>query len=640
MRVLVTDDEAITRGALERALTLAGHEVVAVAVADGRLALDALRRSRIRMVVCDWTMPHMSGIELCRAIRASDLGRYVYIIMLTGRDRPRDVVEGLDAGADDFVTKPFNPREILCRIRSGERLLELETAEATIAEMDALNKKLAQNTVEMEEFVYSVSHDLKSPIVTQIGFLGCIREDLAAGDHDAVLASTDRLERATRRMQRCIEDLLEVSRIGRVGYETETVDVGAVVDEVAADLSDRLHAAGAVLTVERDLPTVTANRTHVAKVFANLIGNAIKYGCDHDGATVVVGSERAGDEQRLFVRDEGPGIDPAYHAKVFGLFQRLQAEKREGSGVGLAIVKRTAEVHGGRAWVESNPGEGATFWIALPHAAACDTDAAQSREVTPSARAVAVPHASDDAQPIDSPRCSTTSAWKSNAPSPTPSPSKRTSQPRSPASPPRGTASEKNCPPSRGPRYILVKHLSPEPPGAAVDPRTPQFVKLLAAAQTRLYAYIMSMVGHPDAAEDILQETYLVLWQKMDEALAAENFNAWAYAVARFQVLAHQRDRGRDRHVFDEDLLNVLAEESVPITDRISDDRVALEQCLRKLTAPMRDLITQRYEHNRATADIAEDLGKSVPAVTKALYRTRMTLLACIEKTKTEGGPR
>lgn len=173
-----------------------------------------------------------------------------------------------------------------------------------------------------------------------------------------------------------------------------------------------------------------------------------------------------------------------------------------------------------------------------------------------------------------------------------------------------------------------------------VDQRTTQFVKLLTAAQTRLYAYIMSMVGHPDAAEDILQETYLVLWEKMDEALAADNFNAWAYTVARFQVLAYQRDRGRDRHIFDADLLTVLAEEGISVTDQISDERAALEHCLRRLTEPMRDLITQRYERGRATADIAAEAGKTVSATAKALYRTRMTLLACIEKTRAQGGSR
>jgi len=129
-KVLIADDEPIARGMLRRALEDAGYAVTPVA--DGAEALDELRRGSFQLVVSDWEMPNMSGIDLCRAIRSGAFEQYIYFIMLTSHDRPQDVVTGLGAGADDFVTKPFNPTEVAVRLRAGERLLTLASTEMTI----------------------------------------------------------------------------------------------------------------------------------------------------------------------------------------------------------------------------------------------------------------------------------------------------------------------------------------------------------------------------------------------------------------------------------------------------------------------------------------------------------------------------
>lgn len=136
MQVVIADDEMITRNILQGVLSKAGYEVIAVS--DGQEALEVLGRGTCQLLVSDWEMPKMSGIELCRAVRASNFGHYIYILMLTTHDRSQDVLEGLNAGADDFVTKPFNPPEIVCRLQTGTRLLTLETAEMTIFAMAKL----------------------------------------------------------------------------------------------------------------------------------------------------------------------------------------------------------------------------------------------------------------------------------------------------------------------------------------------------------------------------------------------------------------------------------------------------------------------------------------------------------------------
>ena len=130
MRLLIVDDDEIARDMLQHTLRQAGYEVDAAA--NGRAALEILRGGACRLVVSDWVMPEMDGIELCRAIRNGDFSGYIYVILLTSRDRTEDVVEGLSAGADDFIVKPFQPAELQVRIRAGERILSLETRDLAI----------------------------------------------------------------------------------------------------------------------------------------------------------------------------------------------------------------------------------------------------------------------------------------------------------------------------------------------------------------------------------------------------------------------------------------------------------------------------------------------------------------------------
>ncbi|MGE0760774.1 MAG: ATP-binding protein, partial [Pirellulaceae bacterium] len=232
-------------------------------------------------------------------------------------------------------------------------------------EIRRINKELQKRNDEMQQFVYTISHDLKSPLVTCKGFMGLMKEDALAGRWDVVLDSVGRIERAIQRMGDLIEDLLQLSRIGVIRNEPEDVDVGQMVRAIADELADRLHHAGATLRVHEPLPHVIADRVRLAEVFENLLSNAIKYGCRGENGRIEIGGLTAAHEIRFYVRDHGPGIAKEFHRKIFGLFQRLESNQ-EGTGVGLAAVARIMETHGGRSWVESAPGQGATFWIAFP----------------------------------------------------------------------------------------------------------------------------------------------------------------------------------------------------------------------------------------------------------------------------------
>jgi PAS domain S-box-containing protein len=231
--------------------------------------------------------------------------------------------------------------------------------------LEQINAELTQKNQEMEQFVYTVSHDLKSPIVTCVGFMGLMKEDIKAQQYDSLDDSMQRLERAISRMHQSINDLLELSRVGRVRSRPEQIDMDEMIGQIAEEMAPRLAERGIQLDVAGDLPPIIADRTRVVEVFENLITNAIKYGGDVAQPRIEIGSQEADDEVRFYVRDNGPGIAPEYHKRIFGLFQRLD-NKKEGTGVGLTIVQRIMEVHGGRVWIESQVGQGATFWLAFP----------------------------------------------------------------------------------------------------------------------------------------------------------------------------------------------------------------------------------------------------------------------------------
>ena len=233
---------------------------------------------------------------------------------------------------------------------------------------DKLHKayeEVQQKNQEMEQFVYTVSHDLKAPLVTSMSFMGFLKEDIAEHNFPQVTDSLQRLEKAHKRMQELINDLLQVSRIGRMELHYEKVAIKEVLNEIAENAGERLHATNARFEYAPDFPEVMADRKRLAQALENLVGNAIKYTSDSTHPLVSVLWKDAGQEIHLCVKDNGPGIEPQYHAKIFGLFQRLDSSK-EGTGVGLTIVSRIMQLHGGRVWVESALGEGSEFWLAFP----------------------------------------------------------------------------------------------------------------------------------------------------------------------------------------------------------------------------------------------------------------------------------
>ncbi|MCI0553865.1 MAG: PAS domain S-box protein [Anaerolineae bacterium] len=242
---------------------------------------------------------------------------------------------------------------------------DITDRKAAEAERERLMEELAAKNTELERFVYTVSHDLKSPLVTIVGFLGYLEDDIAKGDIEALRKDVERIYGAAFKMQDLLKDLLELSRIGRMMNPAEEVSIDALVREAVELTEGRLQERGVEVHIEPGLPIVYGDRKRLLEVLQNLIDNAAKYMGNQPAPAIQIGQRGLdGGKPAFYVRDNGIGIAPEYHEQIFGLFNKLDPNV-EGTGVGLALVKRIIEFHGGRIWVESEAEQGATFYFTL-----------------------------------------------------------------------------------------------------------------------------------------------------------------------------------------------------------------------------------------------------------------------------------
>jgi signal transduction histidine kinase len=265
---------------------------------------------------------------------------------------------------------------------------ELEAAEQSLARR---SEELARSNAELQDFAYIASHDLKEPLRGISSYVQFLMEDegerLSAGGVERLRT----LSRLSRRMYTLLDCLLEYSRAGRTELALSAQDVRAIVDEVVETMRPWLEEQQGRVEVRGPLPVLLCDRVRTGQVFTNLIANAIKYN-DRGPRLVEVGCEVGEGKPVLYVRDNGIGIPQRFHETVFKMFRRLhqREEYGGGTGAGLALVKRIVERHGGRIWLESEPGQGSTFYFTLTGAepahrrplrrAECNSEAAAAEQ--------------------------------------------------------------------------------------------------------------------------------------------------------------------------------------------------------------------------------------------------------------------
>jgi len=245
---------------------------------------------------------------------------------------------------------------------------DISDIKAAERRQNALINELEAKNAELERFTYTVSHDLKSPLITIKAFLGFIEKDALSGNVERMKKDIRRIEEAAQKMEQLLSELLELSRIGRLVNAPERVPMEDIVKDALLSVAGRINEneKGVSVTVQEGLPAVLVDRLRLREVMENLLDNAVKFMGDQSVPKIEIGFRNNQTEGAFFVRDNGLGIKPEYQDRIFRLFERLDP-LAEGTGVGLSLVKRIIEVHGGKVWVESDgEGHGTAVCFTLP----------------------------------------------------------------------------------------------------------------------------------------------------------------------------------------------------------------------------------------------------------------------------------
>jgi signal transduction histidine kinase len=384
-KILAIDDSVTYLRALADALRTDGYDVSLAR--SGEEALELLAVELVDCILLDLMMPGLSGQDTCRRIKAAPALRNVPLLMLTSLDDRDAMIQGLSAGADDYVSKSSEFDILKARVRAQIRrkqfedehrsvrdeLLrkELEASEARAARDLAqaragLVEELQRANGELESFSYSVSHDLRAPLRSIDGFSLALLEEYASALDDKGRSYLTRVRAAAQRMAELIDDLLELSRVSRAELTRDRARISEIARGVADELRRREPERDVTFAIREGL-VVDADSRLLRVVLDNLIGNAWKFTSKTVQARIEFDVDLQKGESVYFVRDNGAGFNMTYAAKLFGPFQRLHADTDfPGTGIGLATVRRIVDRHGGRVWAEGALGRGATVSFTIP----------------------------------------------------------------------------------------------------------------------------------------------------------------------------------------------------------------------------------------------------------------------------------
>ena len=375
--VLLADDNADMRAYLQRLLS---DRFDVIAVGNGREALDAMARVKPDLVLSDVMMPHVDGFELLRHIRRSAEFAATPVLLLSARAGEEARIDGVESGADDYLVKPFNSRELVARMQTQLTMAAarkdhenaLRTARDELARhaaalervVEERTRRLSETVAELETFSYSIAHDMRAPLRSMRGFSRILLEEHAAGLDEEARGFLRRIGSSAERMDQLIQDVLTFSRISSSEMALTSVDTDQLV-RALIDTYPNLQTGQASLLIAGTLPVVLGNEAALTQTFSNLLDNAVKFRRPNASAVVEISAQVRDGRARISIRDHGIGIAPDHHDKIFQIFQQLSREY-EGTGIGLAIVKKSVERMGGAVGLDSAAGAGATFWVEFP----------------------------------------------------------------------------------------------------------------------------------------------------------------------------------------------------------------------------------------------------------------------------------
>ncbi len=377
--VLIIDDSQANIYSIEN--LLARDDRKFLTASSGTEGLKTALTNNVDLIILDVQMPDMDGFEVAKVLKSNKRTRDIAIIFASAEKNERaSIMKGFEGGAVDYLLKPLDPEltkakvDVLLQIQlqKKELLEKNESLQRADEQIKKLNTELKKNldqleliNKELESFSYSISHDLRSPLRTMIGYSQMLEEEYGdkVGDEGKkwikVIASKG------ARMNQLIDDLLEFSRAGKQQLQLNNIDMHDLVQILCNELKESLQCQATIII--HDLQPGFGDAMLLRQVWINLISNAIKYSSKREDATVEINSTADDSNVVYSVRDNGAGFDMQYVNKLFGVFQRLHKDSEfTGTGIGLSIVQRIVSRHGGKVWAEGVVDGGATFYFSLP----------------------------------------------------------------------------------------------------------------------------------------------------------------------------------------------------------------------------------------------------------------------------------
>lgn len=349
MRILIAEDDSVSRRILESMLMKYGYEVICAS--DGNEAWEYLQeKGAPKLVILDWVMPGIDGIEICRRIRKDPELQDSYVVMLTVKSQQRDIISALDAGADDYVIKPFDRAELRARIGVGERIVKLHQSK--------------------NELVSIVNHELRSPLTSILSALGLINDGTAGEVPSPIKGMFDIVYRNGERMLRLINDMLTLDKIesGKMEFNFQERELRPIIER---SIEDNLAYAAQydvkfVLKDNLSADLVKVDSDRLIQVLTNLLTNAAKFSPTNSEVEITL--SELGNSVRVAVTDHGSGIPEKFHDQIFQKFSQAQVQnaRQGGTGLGLSIAKAIIEEMDGSIDFETETNVGTTFYFDLP----------------------------------------------------------------------------------------------------------------------------------------------------------------------------------------------------------------------------------------------------------------------------------
>ena len=365
LTLLIVDDEPASMRALCDTLEYEGYRTYGYTSAADALA--AMRERSFDLLLADLQMPGTNGIDLMKSAQLID--PTLVAVIMTGHGALETAVAAMKAGALDYIQKPIKLATALPVLERALAVRQLRIEKKRLEEnVRERTEELKIANRELEAFSYSVSHDLRAPLRAVSSFTQALLSEHVASLNEEGRRLLQNVNAGAAHMDRLITDLLRLSQLNRQELHRQPVRFSAVVGGIIENMAGEL-AGRDIEFVVADFPTWQVDAGLLQQVFVNLISNAIKFTRDRAKARIEIGYRMNGTTLVCFVKDNGVGFNMKYMNKLFGVFQRLHsAEQFEGTGVGLSIVRRIVERHGGTVWVDGAQDQGATFYFSLPDA--------------------------------------------------------------------------------------------------------------------------------------------------------------------------------------------------------------------------------------------------------------------------------